>query len=45
MVDKDEFRKKIIISAGQIFSRYGFRKTTMDELAKALKMGKSSIYF
>lgn len=45
MVDKDEFRKKIIISAGQIFSRYGFRKTTMDELAKALKMGKSSIYY
>jgi AcrR family transcriptional regulator len=45
MVNKEEFRKKIIISAGQIFSRYGFRKTTMDEIAKALKMGKSSIYY
>lgn len=45
MIDKEEYRKKIIISAGQIFSRYGFRKTTMDELAKALKMGKSSIYY
>jgi len=33
------------MSAGQIFSRYGFRKTTMDEIAKALKMGKSSIYY
>jgi AcrR family transcriptional regulator len=45
MVDKDEFRKKIIATAGQIFSRYGFRKTSMDEIAKALKMGKSSIYY
>ncbi|HVN58304.1 MAG TPA: TetR/AcrR family transcriptional regulator [Bacteroidales bacterium] len=45
MVNKEEYRKKIIISAGQIFSRYGFRKTTMDEIASALKMGKSSIYY
>lgn len=45
MVDKEAFRKKIITSAGQIFSRYGFRKTTIDEIAKALKMGKSSIYY
>jgi AcrR family transcriptional regulator len=45
MVNKEEFRRKIIINAGQIFSRYGFRKTTMDEIATALKMGKSSIYY
>lgn len=45
MVNKEEFRKKIIVSAGQIFSRYGFRKTTMDEIARALKMGKSSVYY
>jgi AcrR family transcriptional regulator len=45
MVNKEEFREKIIITAGQIFSRYGFKKTTMDEVAKALKMGKSSIYY
>jgi AcrR family transcriptional regulator len=45
MINKEEFRKKIIISAGQIFSHYGFKKTTMDEIAKALKMGKSSIYY
>jgi AcrR family transcriptional regulator len=45
MVDKEEYRKKIIICSGQIFSRYGFRKTTMDEIARALKMGKSSIYY
>jgi AcrR family transcriptional regulator len=45
MVNKEEFRKKIIITSGQIFSRYGFKKTTMDEIAGALKMGKSSIYY
>jgi AcrR family transcriptional regulator len=45
MINKEEFRKKVIIPAGQIFSRYGFRKTTMDEIAKAMKMGKSSIYY
>jgi AcrR family transcriptional regulator len=45
MVNKEEFRKKIINTAGQIFSRFGFRKTTMDEISRALKMGKSSIYY
>ena len=45
MINKEEFRKKIIVSAGQIFSHNGFKKTTMDEIAKALKMGKSSIYY
>jgi len=45
MVDKDEYRTKIILTASRIFSRYGFRKTTMEELSKALKKGKSSIYY
>jgi AcrR family transcriptional regulator len=45
MINKEEFRRKVIVSAGRIFSLYGFRKTTMDEIAKALKMGKSSIYY
>ena len=45
MVNKEEFRRKVIVTAGQIFSRYGFKKTTMDEIAKALKMGKSSVYY
>jgi AcrR family transcriptional regulator len=45
MVNKEEYRKKIVITSGRIFSRYGFRKTTMDEIAAGLKMGKSSIYY
>jgi len=45
MINKEKVRKYVIITAGEIFSRYGFRKTTMDEIAKALRMGKSSIYY
>jgi len=45
MVDKDEYRTKIILTSSRIFSRYGFRKTTMEEISKALKKGKSSIYY
>ena len=45
MINKEEFRRKVIVSAGRIFSRYGYKKTTMDEIAKALQMGKSSIYY
>jgi len=45
MVNKEEFRKKIIMTSSQIFSRFGFKKTTMDEVARALKIGKSSIYY
>jgi len=45
MVDKDKFREKIVLSASKIFSRYGFKKTTMEEIAAALNKGKSSIYY
>ena len=45
MVDKEKYRKEIIISSGRIFSHYGFKKTTMDEIARALKIGKSSVYY
>lgn len=45
MVNKDEYRTRIILTASRIFSHYGFKKTTMDEISKALKKGKSSIYY
>lgn len=45
MVDKEEYRRRIILTASKIFSRYGFRKTTMEEISRALKKGKSSIYY
>jgi len=45
MVDKDKYRQKIVQVSSEIFSRYGFRKTTMEEIARALRKGKSSIYY
>lgn len=45
MVNKEEVRRNIISVSRQVFSRYGFRKTTMEEIARELKMGKSSIYY
>ncbi len=45
MVDKEEYRERIILTASKIFSHYGFRKTTMEEISRALKKGKSSIYY
>ncbi len=45
MVDKEKFKEKIVLASSKIFSRYGFRKTTMEEIAAALRKGKSSIYY
>jgi len=45
VVVKTEVRDQIVSTAGQIFSRFGFRKTTMDEIAQAMRKGKSSIYY
>lgn len=41
---KDDVRETILNVAKNIFSKYGFRKTTMDEIAQAARKGKSSIY-
>lgn len=45
MVEKEEVREQIVEAARQIFSRFGFKKTTMDEIAQAVSKGKSSIYY
>jgi AcrR family transcriptional regulator len=45
VVKKDEIRTKIINVASKIFTRYGFKKTTMEEIATATRKGKSSIYY
>jgi AcrR family transcriptional regulator len=44
-VVKTEVRNQIVSTASQIFSRFGFKKTTMDEIAQAMRKGKSSIYY
>jgi AcrR family transcriptional regulator len=45
MVEKEEIRDQIIEASRIIFSKYGFKKTTMDEIAQAIGKGKSSIYY
>jgi len=45
VVVKSEVRAQIVDVARKIFTRYGFRKTTMDEIAAATHKGKSSIYY
>jgi AcrR family transcriptional regulator len=41
----DEKQEHIIAVAEKIFARFGFRKTTVDEIAKAAGMGKSTLYY
>jgi len=45
VVIKEEVRVHIVEIARRIFTRYGFRKTTMEEIASASQMGKSSVYY
>ncbi len=45
MVEKDKIRKEIIEQASGIFRQFGYRKTTMDDIAHAVKKGKSSLYY
>ncbi|HKJ79968.1 MAG TPA: TetR/AcrR family transcriptional regulator [Prolixibacteraceae bacterium] len=42
---KSDIRANIITAAQTTFKRYGFRKTTMDEIAYAARKGKSSLYY
>ena len=45
MVQKKTMRESIVNAASDIFSKYGYKKTTMDDIALALGKGKSSIYY
>lgn len=41
----DETRAKIVGVAAKIFGKYGFKKTSVDEIAKAAHKAKGSIYY
>jgi AcrR family transcriptional regulator len=45
MENKDQFRTQIISKAAEVFTRFGFKKTTMDDIAFEVGKGKSSIYY
>ena len=41
----DDTRKKILSVANKLFSRFGFHKTSMDEIAKIARKAKGSLYY
>ena len=42
---KELNRESILKIAQEIFSKYGYRKTTLDDIANAVRKGKSSLYY
>jgi AcrR family transcriptional regulator len=42
---KDLNRETILKIAQDIFSKYGYKKTTLDDIANAVRKGKSSLYY
>lgn len=40
-----EIRAEIIKSAAKVFSQYGYKKTRMEDVAKTVGRGKSSLYY
>ncbi len=42
---KDLNRESILKTAREIFSKYGFKKTTLDYIANAVRKAKSSLYY
>ncbi|NOZ04274.1 MAG: TetR/AcrR family transcriptional regulator [FCB group bacterium] len=46
MNDKKDIKKETILTvAEKFFARFGLRKTTMDEIAKTARIGKSTLYY
>ncbi len=44
-ISKTDFRKVIIKKSSEVFNHFGYKKTTMDDIANAVAKGKSSIYY
>lgn len=42
---KEKTQKKILEVASKLFARYGFHKTSMDEIARVARKAKGSIYY
>ena len=45
MVKEDIFKEDIIREVQKLFQLYGLKKTTMEDIAKALGKGKSTLYY
>ena len=42
---KNQNRENILKIAREIFNKYGYKKTTLDDIANAVRKGKSSLYY
>jgi AcrR family transcriptional regulator len=42
---KDQTKEKILSVAAKMFGKYGFQKTTMDEIARTAHKAKGSVYY
>lgn len=42
---KDEVREQIVQTARLVFARYGYKKTSLEDIAREAKKGKSTIYY
>ena len=42
---KDEVREQLVQAARQVFVRYGYKKTALDDISKEARKGKSTIYY
>ena len=40
-----EKEEQIILAARRVFARYGFSKTTMEDISSEVEMGKASLYY
>jgi AcrR family transcriptional regulator len=45
MEKKNSIQTKIINTAQEVFTRFGYAKTTMEDIAREMGKGKSSIYY
>jgi AcrR family transcriptional regulator len=41
----DEIREQLVQAAREVFARYGFKKTALDDIAREARKGKSTIYY
>jgi AcrR family transcriptional regulator len=44
-VGNDEVREQVVQSARQVFAKYGYKKTSLDDIARESRRGKSTIYY
>jgi len=42
---KDEVREQLVQTARQVFVRFGYKKTALDDIAREARKGKSTIYY